>query len=100
MKRRLAFVLTCVLAFVLPSLVASPSFATFEDCDCIATDGSCSASISCQGPCTRFCGNGGNCYAECSGDYGFLGAETTLELQNATYPQLITALAHQSGKQV
>jgi hypothetical protein len=99
MRRGFPIVLTCILSLLLASIVGV-SAAVPDDCDCSASDGSCSASISCQGGCTRFCGPGGNCYAECSGDYQFLGAETTLELQNATYPELVTALAHQSGKQV
>ncbi len=100
MRMKPAIVLTCTILLFVVSVVGSSSPAAPDDCDCSATDGSCSASISCQGGCIRFCGNGGNCYAECSGGYGYLGAETTLEMPNATYPQLVTALAHLSGKQM
>jgi len=99
MRMKPAIVLTCTILLFVVSVVGFPPVAA-EDCECTATDGSCSAVISCQGGCTRFCGNGGNCYAECSGGYGYLATETTLEMPNATYPQLVTALAHLTGKQM
>jgi hypothetical protein len=47
-----------------------------------------------------FCGDGGNCYAECSGGYMYLAAETTLEVEDARYPDLVNELAKRSGKRV
>ena len=97
---RLVLPWTAVLLIIVSILIGPSPAASLEDCDCVAPDGSCSASISCRGGCTRFCGNNGNCYAECSGFYGFLGAETNLEIQNGTYPELVTRLAHLSGQQL
>lgn len=81
------------------SHVASPAF-VFDTCACTAPDGSCSLTITCRGGCIKFCGNNGNCHAECSGSYGFLEEEVTLEMQNANYPQMIAELARVSGKDV
>lgn len=93
-------VLTSAIILVFAVGLSSSPAAAFDDCNCEAPDGSCSASISCAGGCIRFCGPSGNCYAECSGAYEFLGMETTLEVQNGTYPELVTKLAHLAGKQL
>jgi len=93
-------VLTSTVLLVLSFTLSSSPAASLDDCDCVAPDGSCSATVSCAGGCTRFCGNNGNCYAYCSGAYEFLGMETTLELQNGTYPELVSKLSHLSGKEL
>lgn len=93
-------VLASVLILLLPSAVthvASPAFA-LEECSCTAKDNSCSVSISCQGGCTKFCGDNNNCGAECSGLYAAFGMEVTFEMQNANYPQLVAELARVCGK--
>lgn len=90
-----AFTLLLALAFTTPAYPALRA-----DCNCVAPDGSCSASVSCTGGCTKFCGNNDNCYAYCSGFYGFLGTEATFEMQNASYPQLVTEVARASGKEL
>lgn len=102
MKKLSAVVLGSVFILGLgpgPTHSAS-SVPVMEECSCSAPDGSCSASISCSGGCTKFCGNNDNCSASCSGYYEFLGAEVTLEMQNSTYPQLVAELAHVSGKEL
>lgn len=75
---------------------ASP-VSMIEDCSCVAPTGSSSVSVSCQEGCIVFCASN-DCYAECSGSYKFLGNEITFELRNGTYPQLVTELAHLSGR--
>jgi len=91
-----AFILALTFAFT-PS--ASPAFAR-ETCSCAAPDGSCSASVTCTGGCTRFCGNGDNCSASCSGRYKMLATEVTFEMQNAKYPQFVAELARISEKDI
>lgn len=101
MKKLTAALLTLaflVLAFA-PTHSASPAF-MLEDCSCTAPDGSCSASVSCQGGCTRYCGNNDNCSASCSGAHEFLLMEVTFEMQNANYSQLVARLARISGKDI
>lgn len=102
MKRLPAAVLTIsfilALSFMLPPS-AYPALMR-EICSCSAPDGSCSASVSCMGGCTKFCGNNDNCSASCSGHYEFLDMEVTLEMQNAQYPQFVAELARISGKDI
>jgi hypothetical protein len=98
MKNLTAAVLTFTLILVsAPSHSASPPVMV-ETCSCSAPDGSCSASVTCSGGCTKTCGNNDNCSASCSGSFEFLGMEVNLEMQNSTYPQLVAALARLSGK--
>src|SRR5215467_7980094 len=78
----------------------STSASAVDTCSCSAPDGSCSASVTCKGGCTKFCGNNNNCYAECSGAYSYYGMEVTFEVQNATYPQLVAELSRISGKDI
>ncbi len=81
-------------------VAASPRSVCADNCSCSAPDGSCSASVTCKGGCTKFCGNNNNCSAECSGAYSFYGTEVTFEVQNATYPQLVSELSRVSGKEI
>src|SRR5258707_5962635 len=99
MKKLSAVLLGSILILFLgfaPSHSASPL--TFDDCSCTAPDGSCSASVTCKGGCTKFCGNNDNCSASCSGSFEYLGMEVTLEMQNANYPQLVNEMARLSAK--
>src|SRR5258706_3558497 len=69
-RKLLAMVLLSIFMVAASSSSTRSGFSVADirdDCDCNAPDGACSVSISCQSGCTRFCGNGGNCYAECSG---------------------------------
>lgn len=91
----LLFSLTCLTLVTVP-----PTSVSADNCSCSAPDGSCSASVSCKGGCTKFCGNNNNCSAECSGAYSFYGTEVTFEFQNATYPQLVAELSRLSGKEI
>jgi len=52
------------LTFVLALLFAAPALA--HDCDCVAPDGSCSASVSCPDGCYAMCGSQGNCSSGCA----------------------------------
>jgi len=88
------FILSTISA---PSRAAS-SAAAIEDCTCSARDNSCSASITCRGGCVTWCDVDGDCFAECSGFLQTFSMETTLQMRDATYPQLITELARISGK--
>lgn len=102
MKRLSAAALSSIFALSLllvPSQGASSTFA-FEECSCQAPDGTCSASISCPHGCIQHCAGQGDCYAECSGFYELFATETTVQMQNASYPQLITVLARISGKDI
>src|SRR2546423_892710 len=49
--------------------LSTPLAATFDDCSCVAEDGSCNASISCGGGCIAICPSGG-CRAVCGGGHG------------------------------
>lgn len=91
-----AFLLALAIAFTPPASTALVR----DTCSCSASDGSCSASVTCTGGCTRFCGDNDNCSASCSGGHAFLEMETTLQMQNATYSQLVTELARISGKDI
>lgn len=102
MRKLTAVVLTSALILVLGSVLtrsASSAF-TIETCSCTAKDNSCWVSISCQGGCTKFCGNNDNCHAECSGLYEVLGMQLTLEMQDSNYPRLLAELARVSGKEL
>lgn len=44
------------------------------------------------------CIGDGDCYGECSGSYEMLATETTLQMQNGTYPPLVAKLASISGR--
>jgi len=52
-----AMALVSVLLFAVPALA--------YDCDCVAPDGSCHASVSCPQGCFAICGNQGNCSSGC-----------------------------------
>lgn len=93
------FISVLILLLASTPTVSSPAL-TLQDCSCVAPDGSCSASILCPRGCIQHCASHGDCYAECSGFYEIFGMKTTLELQNATYPQLVDALARISGKAI
>lgn len=102
MKRLPAAVLTITFTLAI-SFVLTPSAypALVRDtCTCSAPDGSCSASVSCTGGCTKFCGNNDNCSASCSGRYAFLDMEVTFDMQDARYPQFVAELARISGKDI
>lgn len=102
MKKLNAAILTAGLFLGLLStpIHSASNVLTFEECSCTAPDGSCSASISCRGGCIEHCLGQGDCYAECSGSYEMFGLETTLQLQNGTYPQLVASLARVSGRDI
>jgi len=102
MKKNSAAVLSAifVVMIVVPSLRVS-SAVILEDCSCTAPDQSCSASASCpHGGCILQCVGQGDCLAECSGFYQMFAMDTTLQLQNARYPQLISELARISGRDI
>jgi len=99
MKNLLVAGLIAVLILFLGSTVTNSSGAlTLEDCSCVDPGGSCLVNTSCQGGCITHCAGQGDCFAECSGSYELFGMKTTLEMQNATYPQMVAALARLSGK--
>jgi len=100
-KLGIAVLASVIVLLLSPALshFASPAF-IFEACSCTAKDNSCSVSISCQGGCTKFCGDNDNCHAECSGLYEVLGMEVTLEMQNGNYSQVVAELARVSGKEL
>lgn len=102
MRKSLAatFTFFFILA-LLPAFVPTASTAVLrEHCACSAHDGSCSASVTCTGGCTQHCDVEGDCYAYCSGYFGFLGMEVTFEAPNATYPTLVDELSRVSGKDI
>lgn len=94
----LASVFTLALSFAFTSS-AYPAFVN-KSCSCGSSDGSCSASVTCTGGCTQFCGNNDNCSASCSGSYAFLDTEVSFEMQDAKYQQLVAELASVSGKEI
>ena len=101
MKNLLVAGVISVLILFLGSTVTNSSRAlTLEDCSCVGPNGSCLVSTSCKGGCIAHCAGEGNCFAECSGFYEMFGMKTTLEMQNATYPQLVTVLTGISGKDI
>ena len=102
MRKFSAALLTCAFTLFL-AFASAPSASTAllrETCSCSAPDGSCSASVSCRGSCTKYCGNNDNCHAACSGSYGYLDTEVSFDMQNAQYPQLVTELGRVSGQEI
>lgn len=102
MKRLTALALTAAFTLILTVAFSFP--ASTQDlqridptCSCVASDGSCSASVTCTNGCQKYCGNNGNCYAYCSGVFPDLYREVTLEIENGTYPQLVEELSRVSG---
>jgi len=81
-----------------PAATKSQPPAPVESCSCSAPDGSCSVNLECRGGCEKHCGPNDDCWAYCSGAFGVLGMETTLEIQNGTYAQLVSELSRISGK--
>ena len=80
----------------------TPVAATFEDCSCVADDGSCHASISCAGGCIAMCPSGG-CRAVCSGGYaGFMDftMSVTMHQTHSNSIQVAAELAHITGQSV
>lgn len=102
MKKLSAAVLSSIFVLGLVIVLTRPvsSAHIFDECSCQAPDGSCSASISCPRGCIQHCVGQGDCYAECSGFYELFATETTVQMQNGTYPQLVAALAHISGRDI
>ena len=102
MKKINAAVLTSAL--VLATLTSVPSSAnpssSLQDCTCQALDGSCSVTVNCKGQCQKYCGNNGDCWAECSGFYGALGLETNLEMPYGNDAQLTSLLAQTTGQDI
>lgn len=102
MRRLNAAVLSSIFVLSLLIVPTPPvsSAHILDECSCTAPDGSCSASISCPQGCIEHCAGEGDCYAECSGFYEVFGSETTIQMQTGTYPQLVTALARVSGRDI
>lgn len=86
------------LALTIACVLFASTGVTADSCSCSAPDGNCSASASCSGGCTAFCANDGECLAQCSGHFGFLEREITLQMQNGDTAQLLAKLANASGK--
>ena len=89
-----------ILSFLSAPIHSASSASMIEECSCSAPDGSCSASVTCSGGCTKFCGNNDNCSASCSGSYEIFATEVSFEMQNSTYPKLVAELARVSGKEL
>ncbi len=102
MKKMSAAILTS--AFLLATLLSLSSSATTssipQDCTCQAVDGTCSVTISCNGKCQKYCGNNGDCWAECSGFYGVLASETNVEMSYGTDILFTSLLAQSTGQDI
>lgn len=95
MKKMAAIALTAMLLSIpLPRVFA-------EDCSCSASDGSCSASVSCPGGCIAFCPSGG-CRARCLSNYyeTDLRQQVTLQMRDSSSKRLSAALARITGKEI
>jgi hypothetical protein len=99
-KLSAALLTTAIVLAILSTTSRSESPVIYQDCYCQAPDDSCSVSISCAGGCIRFCGNSGDCSAECSGFYSSFALETSFELQNGTYAKLTSRLAQVSATEI
>lgn len=103
MKKLSAVALTSALILSSASVFtpsASPEPTIESSCSCSAPDGTCDASITCQGGCIAQCANNGDCYAHCGAFYEVLGMEATIQIQNGRYSQLVAELARISGRDV
>jgi hypothetical protein len=89
-----------VLAIISAPQESKSRAVPFKSCSCSAPDGSCSVTISCQGGCDKFCGNGDNCWATCSGFFSDLALETNIEIVNGNSSQLTTKLGEISGRDI
>jgi hypothetical protein len=93
---------TLLTTALIVALLYSPSptaSAAIPQKACECSSESCSTSITCTGGCQSICG-GENCTSFCSGGLAPLAVETTFQAHNVRYPQLITELAHISGKEL
>jgi type II secretory pathway component GspD/PulD (secretin) len=72
-----------------------------ETCSCTATDGSCSAGISCSGGCIAYCPSGG-CYARCSGQHLLIdfSQEISMQMRDSSSRQLSSELARITGEEI
>jgi len=91
---------TLLLAIVSAPQQTNSRSVPFKSCSCTAPDGSCSVTISCQGGCDKFCGNGDNCWAQCSGFFSDLALETNIEMVNGSTSQLTAKLGEISGRDI
>jgi len=95
MKKTFAATLLSLLLLVSPMHVALA-----DDCSCTASDGSCSASVSCPGGCLAACGSGGRCSARCARTEEPPPEEITLQVANSDSRQLSSELTRVSGREI
>lgn len=93
-------VLSFTLIFTSGLTVSAPAAFMRENCQCTASDNSCSVSMTCEGGCQAYCNPQGDCVAFCSGRQGYLGGVITANLVNGTYPQLVDELSRVSGQKI
>jgi hypothetical protein len=74
-----------------------------ETCSCTASDGSCSASITCPGGCIAVCPDGGRCHAGCSGKGGIMPVlieRVSLRMRDSSSKQLSEELGRITGQEI
>jgi hypothetical protein len=98
MKKLSIFTITLTVLIALNLGSANPTPYVFfrERCSCSSSDGSCEVSVTCAAGCTQFCGNGGNCYAYCSGYFAQLRSASPPQLQASKSSQLDTVSSDRS----
>lgn len=72
-------------------------------CSCTASDGSCSASVTCPGGCLAVCPDGGGCHAGCSGKGGitpFLIERVSLQMRDSSSKRLSEELGRITGQEI
>jgi hypothetical protein len=77
--KKFLFLFISALSFLLASTHSASPVALMETCSCSAPDGTCSVNLTCRGGCLRYCGNAGDCWAECSDPTGMSGKAHTKE---------------------
>ena len=92
---------TLILVSLVSTLTFSAPTASMRmDCQCGASDGSCSVSLSCDGGCQAICNPEGDCVGYCSGRQGYLLMNVNIQMRNGTYGELIAELSRISGQNI
>jgi hypothetical protein len=75
-----------------------------ETCSCSASDGSCTASITCTGGCMAYCPDGGGCVARCSSGSATKGLPprelVSLQMRDGSSKQLSEELGRITGQEI
>lgn len=87
----------CVLFIATLSQLTAVTIRGQQTCSCTAPDNSCSVTVQCEGGCVKYCGNKGDCLAECSGVIE-PSEKITARIEEGNYTDFVRWLKRRSGK--